>query len=109
MHWLQVRTVAKEREDALEAMKRQVYAKSLRLKSAQEALRNHRDELARKTECVVPLSRALQIGFKADADARRRLQVMPFIIQLNSCLHRQRRWVSNVSLSTSFPKSIFIG
>ena len=73
---VQVRKIALEREDALEAMQRRVYAKTLRLKSAQETLRNHREELARKTECVVPSTRALQIGFKASADAQRRLQVM---------------------------------
>lgn len=88
---LKVRKVALEREDALEAMQRRVYAKKLRLKSAQETLRNHREELARKTECVVPSTRALQIGFKASADAQRRLQVAELLLSGEGGLERLRR------------------
>ena len=79
--YVQVRKVALERVDALEAVQRQVYGKNLRLKSAQEALRNHREDLARKTEYVVPATQTLQIGFKASADALRRLQVTDLILQ----------------------------
>lgn len=71
--------MALERVDALEALQRQVHAKKLRLKSAEEALRNNRDELARKMEFVVPSIRTLQIGFKSEADAKRRLQVIYYI------------------------------
>lgn len=81
MSHVQVRKLALEREDALEAMQRQVNAKKLRLRSAQEAVRNFKEELARKTECVVPSTRALQIGFKGSGDAQRRLQVMGLILQ----------------------------
>lgn len=64
---LQGRTVAVTREDDLEAMQRQVNAKKLKLRNAQESLRKQREELIRKTECVVPKSRTLQVAFKAEA------------------------------------------
>lgn len=71
---LQFQIVAKEREDALEAMKREVFSKNLRLKSAQEALRNQRESLAKQTKSVVPSFRSLQCALNAAAGARRRLQ-----------------------------------
>lgn len=76
-----------ERVDALEAMHRQVHAKNLRLKSAQEALRNLREELAKKTGFLEPSTRTLHIAFRAVADAQRRLQVMYLgnLPKLSSC------------------------
>lgn len=105
---MQVRKVALERVDALEAMQRQVYAKKLRLKSAQEALRNHREELARKMECVVPSTRTLQIAFKAEADAQRRLQVMHLIIQPKFTSYHQAMGFDCVNVHI-FPRAAWRG
>lgn len=88
---LEIRKVSLERVDALEAMHRQVHAKNLRLKSAQEALRNLREELAKKTGFLEPSTRTLHIAFRAVADAQRRLQVAKSLLAGDGGLERLRK------------------
>lgn len=88
---LEIRKVSLERVDALEAMHRQVHAKNLRLKSAQEALRNLRGELAKKTGFLEPSTRTLHIAFRAVADAQRRLQVAKSLLAGDGGLERLRK------------------